>query len=57
MTTFETISKDVIIALVREGVLAAPPKGKRDLLEIHAAFDAWSKETKLDLTSLSRTSP
>ena len=48
-------SRDVTLALIREGVLDKPPSGKRDLQKIQAAFNAWAGESGRDLTSISRT--
>jgi 3-methyladenine DNA glycosylase Tag len=48
-------SRDVTAALIREGVLAKPPGGKRDLQKIQAAFNGWAEESGRDLTSISRT--
>ena len=45
---------DVVKALLRVGVLAAPPSGKRDFQAMQAAFNEWSRQSGLDLTSLSR---
>lgn len=45
---------DVVKALIREGVLASAPSGKRDFATMQAAFNAWSEQSGLDLTSLSR---
>lgn len=45
---------DVVKALIRGGVLSAPPSGKRDFQTMQAAFNEWSKQSGLDLTSLSR---
>jgi hypothetical protein len=47
-------SRDVAAALVREGVLAKPPSGKKDMRAIQDAFNAWAKESGRDLTSISR---
>jgi 3-methyladenine DNA glycosylase Tag len=47
-------SPDMVAALIREGVLAKPPGGKRDLAAIQAAFNAWSEESGRDLTAVSR---
>jgi 3-methyladenine DNA glycosylase Tag len=47
-------SRDVAAALIREGVLTKPPSGKKDLRAIQDAFNAWSKESGRDLTSISR---
>ena len=45
---------DVEEALLRVGVLTAPPSGKRDFQGMQAAFNEWSRQSGLDLTSLSR---
>lgn len=47
-------TRDVSAALVREGVLAKPPSGKRDFAAVQAAFNAWSAESGRDLTAISR---
>ena len=44
----------VVTALIREGVLARPPGGKRDMRTIQDAFNAWSAESGRDLTEISR---
>ena len=46
---------DMIKALIREGVLAKTPSGKRDFAAMQTAFNQWSTESGLDLTSISRT--
>lgn len=45
---------DVVAALIREGVLARPPGGKRDLAAVQDAFNRWSAESGRDLTQISR---
>lgn len=45
---------DVVKALLRGGVLTAAPGGKRDFQAMQAAFNEWSRQSGLDLTSLSR---
>lgn len=45
---------DMVAALLREGVLARPPGGKRDLAAVQAAFNRWSQESGRDLTAISR---
>ena len=45
---------DVVRALIREGVLTRAPSGKRDFAAMQTAFNAWSEQSGLDLTSLSR---
>lgn len=46
---------DVVKALIREQVLSKSPAGKGDLAKIQIAFNQWSKQSGLDLTSISRT--
>ena len=48
-------SRDMVAALIREGVVDRPPTGKRDLKTVQAAFNAWAEESGRDLTSISRT--
>jgi hypothetical protein len=45
---------DYVAALIREGVLAREPSGKRDFAAIQEAFNQWSAESGRDLTSISR---
>lgn len=45
---------DVVAALIREGVLARPPGGKRDLAAVQDAFNRWSAQSGRDLTQISR---
>jgi len=47
-------SSDVVAALIREGVLARPPSGKRDLVAIQHAFNQWSGQSGRNLTEISR---
>ena len=47
-------TRDVAIALVEAGVLAAPPKNRKDLQAVQDAFNAWSAATGRDLTAISR---
>jgi 3-methyladenine DNA glycosylase Tag len=44
----------VAAALIREGVLAKPPGGKRDMKTVQDTFNAWSAESGRDLTEISR---
>ena len=46
---------DVVKALIREQVVSKSPSGKGDFAKIQAAFNHWSKQSGLDLTSISRT--
>ncbi len=49
------ISRDVAAALIREGVVAKPPSGKRDFKAVQEAFNRWAEESGRDLTTISRT--
>ncbi|GGF35940.1 3-methyladenine DNA glycosylase [Aliidongia dinghuensis] len=46
---------DVVKALIREQVVSKSPGGKDDFAKIQAAFNYWSEQSGLDLTSISRT--
>lgn len=48
------LTKDVITALIREGVITSPPTSKAQMNAIQAAMNRWSSETGFDLTMLSR---
>ncbi len=48
-------SRDMVAALIRDGVVDREPSGKRDLAAVQAAFNAWSAESGRDLTAISRT--
>ena len=37
------VSRDVAIALIREGVVRRSPNGKRDLAVVQTALNRWSK--------------
>ena len=47
-------SRDVVRALIREGVVDKEPSSKRDLDQIQAAFNHWSAESGRSLTHISR---
>ena len=47
-------TRDVTAALVAAGVVAGPPKGKRDLAAVQEAFNSWAQDSGLDLTAMSR---
>jgi 3-methyladenine DNA glycosylase Tag len=47
-------TRDVVAALIREGVLSREPSGKRDFAAMQAAFNHWSTESGRDFTELSR---
>jgi 3-methyladenine DNA glycosylase Tag len=47
-------TRDVAAALVEAGVLAAPPKNRKDLQAVQDAFNAWSAATGRDFNAISR---
>jgi 3-methyladenine DNA glycosylase Tag len=47
-------TKDVVAALIREGVITKTPGGKRDFAAIQQAFNRWSDESGRNLTEISR---
>jgi 3-methyladenine DNA glycosylase Tag len=47
-------TRDVVAALLREGVLDREPTGRRDFAVMQATFNRWSLETGRDLTEISR---
>lgn len=47
-------TKDVVAALIREGVVTKAPSSKRDFAAIQQAFNAWSEESGRNLTEISR---
>jgi 3-methyladenine DNA glycosylase Tag len=48
-------TRDVSAALVEAGVLAAPPKNRKDFQAVQEAFNAWSAASGRDLNAISRT--
>ena len=48
------LSPDVVKALIREGVVAGEPSGRKDMAAIQAAFNAWSAQSGRNLTEISR---
>jgi 3-methyladenine DNA glycosylase Tag len=48
------LSKDVVAALIREGVVEKPPTSKKAVTATRDAFNQWSQETGRDLSALSR---
>lgn len=48
------LTKDVVAALIREGVVSAPPTGKAQMKAVQDAMNVWAFETGFDLTTLSR---
>jgi 3-methyladenine DNA glycosylase Tag len=49
------LSRDVVAALIREGVVDRPPSSKRDLAAVQDAFNRWMDESGRGLTQISRT--
>lgn len=47
-------TKDVVAALIREGVITKTPGSRRDFAAIQAAFNQWSDESGRNLTEISR---
>lgn len=48
------LSRDVVAALVREGVIDKTPTSKRDMDKVQQAFTAWHQETARPLMQISR---
>lgn len=48
------LTRDVLAALVRDGVVDSPPTSRRQMAAVQEAMNRWSEETGLDLTALSR---
>ena len=48
------MSKDVVLALVREGVVEKEPTSQKALAQMQEAFDSWRAETGLPNAHLSR---
>lgn len=47
-------TRDVTAALIGAGVIDKPPTSRKDLQAVQAAFNAWSRESGRDLSSISR---
>lgn len=48
------LTRDVIAALIREGVIAAPPTSRKALAAVQGAVNAWAAESGFNLTEISR---
>jgi 3-methyladenine DNA glycosylase Tag len=48
------LSRDVVAALVREGVVDKSASSRRDLEKVQAAFNRWSEESGRPMTHISR---
>jgi len=48
------LSRDVVAALKREGVISADPTSKRDLQRVQQAFNQWHAESGRPLTHISK---
>ena len=49
------LSKDVVRALIREGVVEKAPTSQRDLARVQEAFDHWRGQSGRPMTQISRT--
>ena len=49
------LSRDVVGALIREGVVEKEPTSQRDLARVQEAFNHWRGESDRPLTHISRT--
>jgi len=49
------LSRDVVRALIREGVVDKEPKSQRDLARVQEAFNQWHAESGRPLGAISRT--
>ena len=48
------LSRDVVAALLREGVVSTEPKSQRDLKRVQEAFNHWHQESGRSLTQISK---
>jgi len=48
------LSRDVVKALIREGVVTKEPTSKRELAAVQAAFNAWREESGRPVREISR---
>jgi 3-methyladenine DNA glycosylase Tag len=48
------LSKDVVAALIREGVVDKAPTSRKAMVAVQDAFNQWSRETGRNLSGLSR---
>lgn len=48
------LSRDVVAALIREGVVGTEPKSQRDLRTVQQAFNQWREESGRPLTQISK---
>ncbi len=49
------LTRDVVRALLREGVVDKAPTSQRDLAKVQAAFDAWRATSGRSMSEISRT--
>ncbi|HSF96480.1 MAG TPA: DNA-3-methyladenine glycosylase I [Thermohalobaculum sp.] len=49
------LSRDVVRALIREGVVEKEPSSQRDMARVQAAFDRWRAESGRPMSAISRT--
>lgn len=48
------LTKDVVAALIREGVVASTPTSRKALDAVQAAANGWAEESSLNLSEISR---
>ncbi len=48
------LSRDVVAALIREGVVDKDPKSKRDMAAVQEAFNGWMEQSGRGLSAISR---
>ncbi len=48
------LSRDVVAALIREGVITTDPKSQRDLRLVQQTFNQWREESDRSLTHISK---
>jgi 3-methyladenine DNA glycosylase Tag len=49
------LSRDVVAALIREGVVDRQPTSKADLAQTQEAFNVWTAQSRRPMTQVSRT--
>lgn len=49
------LTRDVVAALIREGVVDKPPTSQRDLNAVQTAFNTWCDQSGLPFSHISRT--
>ncbi len=49
------LTRDVVRAFIREGVVEKDPTSQRDLAKVQAAFNDWRAESGRSMSEISRT--